>query len=252
MFGLLFQPHGDLGFKEYRVEGWQLCAILGSGRFATAFRAKKQNETTGEEYVLKLFDSSDKAECENEYLTLRKLRDEGGVIANPKPGEWQQDGSQCFLVVSPVGREVLPMWGGCETDGRQFRVLVDVLEQAHSLGIAHRDVKPDNIFQGGDEGIILNDWGSSCQIGERTMFVGSMPFCVDGPDIDGMHSPSAETDLKCLVRSVYAMQTTRYPPLNGYEDFWNKRFFGGSIWSVALEDASNKNYNGLRAKLSQL
>ena len=112
------------------------------------------------------------------------------------------------LAVTPIGQIILPIVGGGHTHGGHWIVLADVLQRAHEMGIAHCDVKPDNIFLH-DGDVILSDWGSSCRLGERVPFVGTLAYSVEPPGEDGRHIPSASSYLKSLVRSVYSMLTMR-------------------------------------------
>lgn len=57
-----------------------------------------------------------------------------------------------------------------------FGQLVDAIEYAHLSGIAHRDIKLDNILVAGDDRLMIADWGFATTWDmdtTQTAFVGS-------------------------------------------------------------------------------
>ena len=48
-----------------------------------------------------------------------------------------------------------------------FRKICDAVAFAHSLGILHRDIKPDNIMVGGFGEVLMMDWGIAKLIGDK-------------------------------------------------------------------------------------
>lgn len=60
--------------------------------------------------------------------------------------------------------------------------LASALDYAHRNGVAHRDVKLENIFIRRDYSLVLGDWGFSCHVSQanddtRTDYVGSLAYC---------------------------------------------------------------------------
>ena len=100
--------------------------------------------------------------------------------------------------------------------------IVEIVGEAHKIGLAHRDIKPANIILTASANLFLNDWGSASQIGEETSFEGTYGF-YDFPYISTSgrrHRPTAEADLIALVRSAYLMIFNQQPPIQG-------NYFGG-------------------------
>ena len=224
-----------------KFPGHSLVRVLGKGRFCTAFESDASN-------VVKVFQMSDENVAKNEIAMLQRLA-EVSVANVPqfKASENSMCGSFIALVVSPVGKAVLPIRGGCRTVGKDWASIVSTLQHAHSCGIAHRDVKPSNIFMA-DSGIILNDWGSSCEMGERIRWVGTRGYSEEA-DENGFHTPSAVCDLKALLRSVYSMMTQEVPPCGGDDSavraFWVERLRESTYWHDCLTAVNCADYSRL-------
>ena len=91
--------------------------------------------------------------------------------------------------------------------------MIDIVQYAHdTLHIAHRDIKPHNIFlSSNDEStnhLILSDWGSAATLNETVHFEGTYGF-YDIPLYNPMHIPTIENDLKALVKIclLYVVQS---------------------------------------------
>ena len=241
------QQHEALGFEDVIVDGWTLHDILGQGRFATVYRASEVNSK--EEYVLKIIPNIEARNNESDKL---KLLREKGVINIPTVHSVIADS---ILVLSPVGSIISPLKGGAFTRGTHWSALVEVLKVAHENNIIHRDVKPDNIFinpNGG--GIVLNDWGSSCDVNIDTPFVGSLPYCLYDMPVDGRHVPTPDLDLVALVRTVFCMMTCRYPPIDfaSASIFWSDNIQEGTYWNDAVTHAMDRNYDELKKIFKKL
>jgi hypothetical protein len=155
-----------------------------------------------------------------------------------------EDALPC-LVVAPVGSVLLPLRGGERTTGPDLLALVRVLQHAHLFRVAHRDVKPDNIFKCNGQ-MILNDWGSSCELGSEILWQGTPGFSDPKPNT-AMHVPTAGDDLRALVRSAYALLFLEMPPADASQAaaFWAERLRAGSVWEDAFKAAANESYDEL-------
>lgn len=255
LFGLLSCDHWELGLEELSIPGWTVSDILGHGRFASVHRAKRHDMK--DEVVLKVFAGSDDSVRNAEYDALIALAKNGvrnvPVVLDRFDARSVGGKEYFFLAVSPIGLTILPIVGGKHTHGGHWVVLVNVLQRAHEMDIAHRDVKPDNIFLH-DNDVLLNDWGSSCKIGKRVPFVGTLAYCVEPPGEDGCHVPSASSDLRSLVRSVYSMLTMQFPPEEPEEiaTFWQMRLRKDTLWQDLIQFANDANYIALKSALARL
>lgn len=253
LFGMICFQHDALGHVEYKVPGWVLDDVLGHGAFCSAFQAHRNSESQQSKVVLKIFEDEEHGIREANLL----LRLKNALVQHvPVPIESCLINGFFYLAVTPIGRMVSPLAGGECTWRKHWIQLLDALHAAHDLDVAHRDVKPSNIFVDGNGDIILNDWGSASQLGERVPFEGTVGFC-DQPDADMTHVPTAAADLIALVKTVHCMFTGRHPPPS-YEDadlFWSIRFgFGDddTVWGKCWRAASKTKYDCLKRRLQRI
>lgn len=251
--GLLQAGVSDLGFYELSVEGLSNLKLLGRGGSCVAFEALKVNTYTQEEeyVVVKIFDEAKHDVLNNEVANLSILQ-RANVVNVPeciRRLDVCLGGKPCTkraLVCTPVGKCILPLKGGQRTTGQHLSELVTILEGAHSAGIAHRDVKPDNIFLVNDDHILLNDWGISCMLSDTEMVVwkGSRGYSDPPDDMNsGMHYPSKAKDLRSLVRCAYSMLFLEQP--TNVDDYWQYRL-APQLWRDAMTAADSSDYEKLR------
>jgi serine/threonine protein kinase len=146
------------------------------------------------------------------------------------------------LIVAPAAHKVHPVPGGMCTNRRDYVQLVCVLQQAHALGLCHRDVKPENIFKA-DGTVTLNDWGSAAATGEEVVWTGTEPLYSKPPRGQKRHRPHPAEDLVALVRSVYLMYRA---------DQDLSRIRSSPMWSEALDAAEALNYTAVVTFFSRL
>jgi hypothetical protein len=151
--------------------------------------------------------------------------------------------------MTPLGIPVQPCLNGISVSCCHIVQLVEIVGEAHKIGLAHRDIKPANIFLTASSNLFLNDWGSASQIGEETSIDGTYGF-YDFPLISTSgrrHRPTAEADLIALVRTAYLMIFNQQPPIQGenLESFWGEKL-SISIWQNLLDAAGTKNYEVIR------
>ncbi|XP_031107310.1 phosphoenolpyruvate carboxylase kinase 2-like [Ipomoea triloba] len=147
---------------------YQLCEEIGRGRFGTVYRCF--SPVTGESYACKtieknlLLDSTDRECLEKEPKILQFLAGDSNIL---RLVDIYEDDNYLHVVTElcaggdlyerVVARGALPE---AEAAGI-FRQLMSAIGRCHVTGIAHRDVKPDNVLFDSEGNLKLADFGSA-------------------------------------------------------------------------------------------
>ncbi|KAF4690693.1 3-phosphoinositide dependent protein kinase-1 [Perkinsus olseni] len=139
--------------RHYSRSDFEFGSLLGTGAFAQVVHVR--DKTDGEEYALKILDKKtlerlDKtAQVLNERDTLMKLRDCDNIV---KLYFTFQDRTWLYFALEYCEggdlAEEIGRWGRVPEDLARFYAaeIVNMLVQLRSKGLAHRDLKPDNIL----------------------------------------------------------------------------------------------------------
>ncbi|KAJ1255577.1 hypothetical protein BS78_K185200 [Paspalum vaginatum] len=153
---------------------YELRKVLGKGSFAKVYHAR--NVETGEEVAIKIMDKDHLAksgavpeQVTREIEIMHRVRHPHvvrihEVMANKKSifvvMEFVRGGSLDACLIRYAGRGI-----GEASARRVFQQLVSALEYCHSLGVYHRDIKPDNILIDDTGSIKVADFGLSALVG---------------------------------------------------------------------------------------
>jgi hypothetical protein len=183
------------------VDDLQLKDFLGSGLSADVFEG---TDALSGRFVVKVYRSSE--DFEREKTVLARLA-AGNVEHVPSVvrSTTTHDG-RAVLVMQPLAQHfdftgigVLPRLR--ESD---IRLLVNVLRQAHCLGLVHRDVRFDNIYFFNSK-VLLNDWGAAVGTCSAVDYIGVAvelsPFLIAHKST--VFVPRSQDDLHALARSLY-------------------------------------------------
>ena len=137
---------------------YELIGKIGSGGFADVYEAR--DVTLDERVALKVV-------ADGRSMSGRVVREVEAAAALSHPNivalyDWFGDGERSILVWELVRGEPLDRLGGALGDGDVAAVgaeLLDALAFAHSQGIIHRDIKPQNVMLSEDGHVKVMDFG---------------------------------------------------------------------------------------------
>jgi hypothetical protein len=206
---------------------YQLMEILGHGAMATVFRARDTN--LGREVALKVMTLAVAARADS---AERFRREAQAVAAVKHPGIVEvfdfvtaqlEAGEPAYIVSELIRGPTLRKF----LDGRRGRLLpetaalialplAEALQAAHSHGVVHRDIKPDNVMLEHGEGarVVLTDFGVAHVTGLETMtatgaLVGSPSYM--SPEQGRGDDVGPASDLFSLGILLYEMATGHLP-----------------------------------------
>lgn len=202
--------------------------VLGQGAFAVVKKAIER--TTGNFYAVKIIDKKkvmSGVAVEREIDILKKLKHE--FIVGLK--DFFEDGNNYYLIMDLVsGGDLMDFVTNNgpipEEPAREItRQVLCALQYVHSLGISHRDIKPDNVLIAQDEPVIvrisdfglakLTKSGSSLQT-----FCGTLAYLA--PEI--MRKKHSETSRSAIYSNkvdIWSVGCMLYVILTGYLPFNN-------------------------------
>ncbi|XP_062227304.1 3-phosphoinositide-dependent protein kinase 2-like [Phragmites australis] len=161
---------GGIAFRapqeQFTVDDFELGNIYGVGSYSKVVRAKKKD--TGNVYALKIMDKKFiTKENKISYVKMERIvldqLDHPGVIR--LFFTFQDNYSLYMALESCEGGELFDQIirkGRLSVDEARFYAaeIVDILEYLHSVGLIHRDVKPENLLLTSDGHIKIADFGS--------------------------------------------------------------------------------------------
>ncbi|WP_079102636.1 serine/threonine-protein kinase [Streptomyces sp. TP-A0356] len=207
----------DPGVGRLVAGRYRLLAKLGHGGMGTVWRAK--DETVDREVAVKeprVPDHLPEREQANAYERMRREARAAARLDHPAVVNVHDvavvDGRPWIVMELVQGRslgEVLQEGTlGVREAARIGLEVLGALEAAHSAGVLHRDVKPDNVLLGRHDRVVLTDFGIAQIEGESSLtdtggFVGSPEYIA--PERVLGHRPGPASDLWSLGVVLYTV-----------------------------------------------
>lgn len=190
--------------------------------------------------------SIDKARLAKSAVFLQDTRREGEILklvgshpAITRLVDIAEDAYAVHFVKERCGEElfdkIVTAGSFSEADAaRTFESMLRALDHLHQLGIAHRDVKPENFLLGGHEEDSLASRVRLCDFGiatyalpgtELTELVGSAPYV----------APEVVLRSYSLSADVWSLGVVLYVMLSGLPAFWSTSGADGEIFAQILD-----------------
>ncbi|XP_009339620.2 phosphoenolpyruvate carboxylase kinase 1-like [Pyrus x bretschneideri] len=200
---------------------YQLCEEIGRGRFGVVFKAIRNGDTFAVKSIHKrIADSGDSldAQCLLTEPKILKLLGSHPNVVNLH--DLYEDDDHLHMVLDLCDapdlyrRVTLRVFSESEAASVMTQ-LMHAVAHCHSLGVAHRDIKPDNILFDGQERLRLADFGSAENFseGEKMSGVVGTPYYV-APEVVAGREYGEKVDVWSCGVVLYVM-LAGFPPFYG-------------------------------------
>jgi eukaryotic-like serine/threonine-protein kinase len=198
-----------------RIAGrYQLLDCIGDGGHAAIWSAL--DEQSNRQVALKVLrpEVCDADEAwtvlRNESQLARRV-DHPGVLWVDEP---LRDGDRVFLPMEyATGGDIKSLRGVSYERSMPILIRVaQVLAQAHSSGVIHRDIKPGNVLLDASGEVRVADFGSAADSGSRRAVAAGSPFSASPQQLRGDAATPAD--------DIYGLGALAYELLSGYPPFY--------------------------------
>jgi len=220
-----------------RLDAFEIAGVLEQGRYSITYLGR---DAAGGEVVIKEFLPQEFALREDGMVKardaedrtplrfwLRSFLDKAALLQKLNhPGlirvlkQFEANGTGYYVTERVPGETLATILEreGVLSEAQLRRLLAPVLaglEQAHAVGLLHRDIRPENLLVRPDDGAVLSNFGvlrAPIRFKARTVFsAGTPPYAA--PEEFYMAGPhGAWTDLYALGATAYRVVTGQAPP----------------------------------------
>ncbi|XP_072986209.1 phosphoenolpyruvate carboxylase kinase 2-like [Typha latifolia] len=212
--------------SEELKRDYEIGPEIGRGRFGVVYRCTSRS--TGEAFALKSVDKSRLADAvDRDGAALEAKVTQLAAAGNPNViqiHDAYEDADWIHLVMELCSGLDLFEWirirhGSPASEPEAAAVmapLMQALAACHRRGVAHRDVKPDNVMFDGTGGVRLTDFGSAAFFGAGRRMVGLVgtPYYV-APEVVRGDEYGEKVDVWSAGVVMYVMLAGGAPPFYG-------------------------------------
>ncbi|KAK9931128.1 hypothetical protein M0R45_018423 [Rubus argutus] len=206
--------------SEQLKRDYQICEEIGRGRFGVVFKAIKNGDVFAVKSIEKLLASGDSLDAQcllTEPKILQLLAPHPNVIGLHALYE---DDHHLHMVLdlcdAPDLFRRVTLRAFAEQDAASvMSQLMQAVAHCHRLGVAHRDIKPDNVLFDGRDRLRLADFGSAEAFGEGELMSGVVgtPYYV-APEVVAGREYGEKVDVWSVGVVLYIM-LAGFPPFYG-------------------------------------
>ena len=212
-------PHASL------VDGYEDLTEVGRGGFGIVYRATQVefNRTVAVKVLIGVFDESARGRFERERRALGALSGHPNIVTVYAAG-FTSDGRPYIAMEFLPGGTLAERLSGRELSWPEAASIginiAGALQQAHELGVLHRDVKPENILMSAYGEPKLADFGVARLQGgyETRSGVITATYAHAAPELLDGKPPSPASDVYSLASTVYSLITGRAPFVSDADD----------------------------------
>ncbi len=207
------------------VDGYEHLTEVGRGGFGIVYRASQVefNRTVAIKVLTGVFDESARGRFERERRALGALSGHPNIVTVYAAG-FTSDGRPYIAMEFLPGGTLAERLSGRPLGWREAASIgikiAGALQQAHEVGVLHRDVKPENILMSGYGEPKLADFGIARLQGgyETRSGVITATYAHAAPELLDGKPPSPASDVYSLASTVYSLITGRAPFVSDADD----------------------------------